>query len=91
MNHALVKAHFQFRRNAIPGFFRSKIVKHLETDFLEGALVRFWILLYRFMNYTLSSSSDIEFVSTRRATICKDIMSAIPCPSAHCFDTSPTF
>ena len=65
---------------AVPGFFGSKLVKHLERDFPEDVLRRFWSALNGFMNRTLSSNSVIELVKTRRVNICRDIMSIIPCP-----------
>jgi hypothetical protein len=65
---------------AIPGFFSSRLVKHLERDFPEDTLKKFWSALNGFMNRTLSSNSVVESVKTRRVTICRDIMSTIPYP-----------
>jgi hypothetical protein len=71
---------------AVPGFFSSKLVKHLERDFPEDILDRFWISLDRFMNRTLSSNSVTESVKSRRVTICRDIMSMIPCSNIYMHD-----
>ena len=65
---------------AVPGFFSSKLVNHLESDFPEDVLNRFWGALNRFMDRTLSSDSVIESVKTRRVNICKDITNRIPFP-----------
>ena len=65
---------------AIPGFFNSKLVKHLEIDFPKDILNRFWSTLDGFMKRTLSSNLVMESVKARRVNICKDIMSMIPCP-----------
>ena len=65
---------------AVPGFFSSKLVNHLESDFPEDVLNRFWSALDRFMDRTLSSDSVIESVKTRRVKICRDITSKIPFP-----------
>ena len=76
---------------AVPGFFSSKLVKHLEKDFPEDSLGRFWGALNGFMSRTLSSNSVIELVKTRRVNICKDIMSIIPCPFSSRYDTLSDF
>jgi hypothetical protein len=65
---------------AVPGFFSSKLVDHIESDFPEDALNRFWTALNGFMDRTLSSDSVIESVKTRRVNICKDITNKIPFP-----------
>ena len=65
---------------AVPGFFSSKVVNNLESDFPEDVLNRFWTVLNRFMDRTLSSDSVIESVKTRRVKICRDITSKIPFP-----------
>ena len=65
---------------AVPGFFSSKLVQHLESEISEDTLDCFWRVLNGFMDRTLSSNSVIESVKTRRATICGDIMSMIPRP-----------
>ena len=72
---------------AVPGFFSSKLVKHLEIDFPEGILNRFWSAMNGFMNRTLSSNSVIESVKARRAIICRDIMNMIPCPFSSRYDS----
>jgi hypothetical protein len=71
---------------AAPGFFSSKLVKHLEKDFPEDVLDRFWITLDRFMNRTLSSNSVTESAKSRRVIICRDIMSTIPCSHVYLHD-----
>jgi Family of unknown function (DUF6535) len=72
---------------AIPGFFSSKLVGPLESDFPSDILTRFWRELNGFMVRTLSSSSVIESVKTRRVIICRDIISMIPCPYSSLYDT----
>ena len=71
---------------AAPGFFSSKLVKHLERDFPEDVLDRFWITLDRFMNRTLSSNSVTESVKSRRVIICREVMSTIPCSHIYMLD-----
>ena len=63
---------------AVPGFFSSKLVNHLESDFRGDFLNRFWSALNRFMDRTLSSDSVIESVKTRRVNIYRDIINKIP-------------
>jgi hypothetical protein len=65
---------------AVPGFFSSKLVKHLEGDFPEDILNRFWSSLNRFMDRTLSSDSVVDSVKTRRVNTYRDIISKIPFP-----------
>ena len=65
---------------AVPGFFSSKLVNHLESDFSEDVLNRLWSALNRFMDRTLSSDSVIDSVKTRRVNIYRDIISKIPFP-----------
>ena len=81
---------------SIPGFFDSKLVKNLERDFPETLLRTFWRTLDGFMGRTLSSNSVTELVQSRRAIICREIMSMIPCPGhyvndnlLHHFDQAP--
>ena len=62
---------------AIPGFFNSKLVKHLEKNFPETLLNTFWGALAGFMGRTSSVS---ESVKNRRDVICRDIMDTIPYP-----------
>jgi hypothetical protein len=76
---------------AVPGFFSSKLVKHLERDFPEDVLRRFWSALNGFMDRTLSSNSVIELVKTRRVNICRDIMSIIPCPFSSRYEALSDF
>ena len=76
---------------AIPGFFRSKLVNHLEGDLPEDILNKLWSAMNRFMNRTLSSNSVIESVKTRRAVICRDIMSMIPYPITSLYDSFADF
>ena len=63
---------------AIPGFFKSKLVKDLETDFPEKLFRTFWHVLDGFMGRTNSSNSVTDPVKTRRVTICRDIISMMP-------------
>jgi hypothetical protein len=72
---------------AAPGFFSSKLVKRVETDFPVEILARFWGVMDGFMNRTLSSNSVIESVKTRRAIICRDIVSTIPCSFSSQYET----
>ncbi|KAF8471357.1 hypothetical protein DFH94DRAFT_769111 [Russula ochroleuca] len=76
---------------AVPGFFSSKLVKHLESDFPEEILDRFWGALKRFMNRTLSSNSVIESVKIRRIIICRDIVSMIPSNLGSRYDALSDF
>jgi hypothetical protein len=76
---------------AIPGFFRSKLVNYLESDLPEDILNKLWSAMNRFMNRTLSSNSVIESVKTRRATICRDIMNMIPFPITSLYDSFADF
>jgi hypothetical protein len=64
---------------AIPGFFDSGLVKHLERDFPETLLETFWWALDGFIGRTLSSNLVTESVKSHRIIICRDIMSMIPC------------
>ena len=64
---------------AIPGLLNSKLVKHLERDFPETHLKTFWGALNGFMGRTFSSNSATESVKSRRAVICGDITSMMPC------------
>jgi hypothetical protein len=64
---------------AIPGLFKSKLVKHLERDFPLTLLATFWGVLDGFMGRTLSSNSITKSVKYRRDNICRDIMTMIPC------------
>jgi hypothetical protein len=66
---------------AAPGFYSSKLVNHLESNFIGDVLNRFWNALNRFMDRTLSSDSVIALVKTRRFNIYRDIVSKIPFPS----------
>ena len=63
---------------AVHGFFSSNLVKDLERDLPKVILDNFWNALNGFMGRTLSSTSVLESVKTRRVNICKDIMSMIP-------------
>ena len=65
---------------AIPGFFNSKLVKHLERHFSETLLKTFWRVLDGFMGRTLSSNSVTESVKSRRDIICRDIIGMVPVP-----------
>jgi hypothetical protein len=56
---------------AIPGFFNSKLVKHLERDFPGILLETFWDTLNRFIGRTSSSNSVTKSVKSRRDIICK--------------------
>ena len=72
---------------AVPGFFGSKLVKDLETKLPGDTFYRFWAIMNEFLDRTLSSNSVIESVKNRRAIICRDIMSIIPCPFTFRYDT----
>ena len=63
----------------IPGLFSSKLVKDLERHFPEDLLITFWRKLEALMGRTLFSNSVAESVKSRRISICRDIMSTIPC------------
>ncbi|KAH9998208.1 hypothetical protein BJV77DRAFT_740529 [Russula vinacea] len=65
---------------AIPGFFNSKLVDHLQSHFPETLLKTFWGTMDGFMDRTSSSNSVTESVKSRRNIICRDIMSTIPRP-----------
>ena len=65
---------------AIPGFFNSKLVKHLERDISLAHLKTFWGALDGFLARTFLSNSVSESVKSRRDTICMDVMSMIPYP-----------
>jgi hypothetical protein len=63
---------------AIPGLFKSKLVKHLERDLPRTDLFTFWDALDGLMGRTLSSNSVTQSVKERRDIICRDIISMIP-------------
>ena len=65
---------------AIPGFFNSKLVNHLQSHFPETVLKTFWGALDGFLDRTSSSNSVTESVKSRRDIICRDIMRTIPRP-----------
>jgi hypothetical protein len=65
---------------AIPGLFNSKLMS-LERDIPRKLFKMFWDGLKGFMDRTSSSNSVTESVKSRRAVICRDIMSIMPCPS----------
>jgi hypothetical protein len=65
---------------AIPGLFTSKLVNDLERDFPLRLYETFWNALDGFLGRTLSSNSVTKSVQSRRLTICRDIMSMMPCP-----------
>ena len=64
---------------AIPGFFKSKLVKGLESHLPNDLLKRFWNASNGFFARTLLSSSDIESKS-RRLEIGMNAMSEISAP-----------
>jgi hypothetical protein len=68
---------------AIPGLFNSRLVNDLERDFPETLLETFWDVLNGFMGRTSSSNSVAKSVKVRRDTICRDVISMIPCPHDH--------
>ena len=72
---------------AVPGFFSSKLVKGLESGLPDDIFYRFWTIMNEFLDRTLSSNSVVESVKNRRAIICRDIMSIIPCPFTFSYDT----
>ena len=67
---------------AIPGFFNSKLVNHLQSNFPETLLKTFWGALDGFMDRTSSSNSVTEPVKSRRDIIYRDIISTIPRPDS---------
>ncbi|KAF8484504.1 hypothetical protein DFH94DRAFT_842406 [Russula ochroleuca] len=71
---------------AIPGFFKSKLVEDLEKDFPETHLKTFWSALDGFMGRTSNSNSVTESVKSRRDVICRDIISMIPCPDYYYYN-----
>jgi hypothetical protein len=62
---------------AIPGFFSSKLVKHLRGNFPERLLNRFWNALNGFLCRTLSSNLIAESVKSRRLDIGMTAMNVI--------------
>ena len=62
---------------AIPGFFSSKLVKHLRGNFPEHLLNRFWNALNGFLCRTLSSNLIAESVKSRRLDIGMTAMNVI--------------
>ena len=62
---------------AIPGFFSSKLVKHLRGNFPEHLLNRFWNALNGFLCRTLSSNLVAESVKSRRIDIGMTAMNVI--------------
>ena len=62
---------------AIPGFFNSKLVKHLREDFPEHLLNRFWNALNGFLCRTLSSNLVSESVKSHRLDIGMNAMGVI--------------
>ncbi|KAH9952475.1 hypothetical protein BC827DRAFT_1159733, partial [Russula dissimulans] len=65
---------------AVPGLFKSKLVKDLETHFTFALYARFWEALDGFLDRTLSSNSVKDSVKTHRLVICTNIMQLIPSP-----------
>ena len=74
---------------AIPGFFKSKLVKDLERDFPETHLNTFWGVLDAFMGRTSSSNLVAEPVKSHRVNICRDITSMIPCFNHRLWNAYP--
>ena len=72
---------------AVPGFFSSRLVNGLETGLSGDTFYSFWTTMNQFLDRTLSSNSVIGSVKNRRAVMCRDIMSMIPCPFAFSYDT----
>ena len=62
---------------AIPGFFSSKLVKHLQGNFPERLLNRFWNALNGFLCRTMSSNLIAESVKSRRLDIGMTAMNVI--------------
>jgi hypothetical protein len=71
---------------AIPGFFKSKLVEDLEGDFPLAHLFTFWGALDGFVGRTLSSNLVTESVKSRRDIICRDIISMIPCTRYYMYE-----
>jgi len=65
---------------AIPGLFKSKLVKDLETHFTFALYARFWEALDGFLERTLSSNSVQDSIKTHRLVISTNIMQLIPSP-----------
>ena len=59
---------------AIFGLFNSK-----QKSFPDKHLRRFWFVLYRFIDGTLSSNSFMASVKSRRVDICKNIINMTLC------------
>ena len=77
---------------ASPGWFNSRLMEHLKSDFPEEHLERFWHALDRFMGQTDSSNSVTQSVKSRRVNICRDIISVIPYSRYYsCDNLSPHF
>ena len=62
---------------ATPGFFKSKMVKHLDGDFPEYLLNKFWNVVNGLLCRTLSSNSVAESVKSHRLDICMKAMNVI--------------
>ena len=71
--------------DSVPGFFNSlaEPERLLEKDFPESLLKTFWGALDGFMGRTSFSNFVAESVKSRRAIICRNIMSMIPCSEAN--------
>ena len=61
----------------IPGFFNSKLMKHLEGDFLEGLRNKYNDALNGFLDRTLSSNSVNDSEKLRRLDIVTNAMGVI--------------
>jgi hypothetical protein len=73
---------------AIPGFFNSKLVRHLEGDFPKYLLNWFWNALNGFLCRTLSSNLVAQSVKSRRLDIGMNAMSVI---SNSCTSSASSF
>lgn len=62
---------------AIPRFFNSDLVQHLDRDFPEALSRKFWRALDAFLGRTLLSNSVFESVKIRRLIICMNATNAI--------------
>ena len=73
---------------AIPGFFNSKLVRHLEGDFPKYLLNWFWNALNGFLCRTLSSNLVAQSIKSRRLDIGMNAMSVI---SSSCASSASSF
>ena len=68
--------------DAIPGFFKSKLVKDLRSQLPDTLVEIFWNAANGFFERTLSSESLSGYEKSRRLDIGMNALSAIPIPNA---------